>query len=358
MSSIGVAVIGADPTGRGFGARAHVPAVLALSELQLAAVCTSREETARAAAARWGAPRGYADYLDAVADERVELVTVAVRVARHLEVVEAALAAGKSVYCEWPLALDSDEALVLARSAEARDAAVAVGTQGRFAPAVAAARRILERGDIGRVLSFQASQLLPRFAVESGRAWLAREDEGSGALHVATAHVTDTIRFLLGPISSICGTRATLKPDDTFADTGASFTWTASDTVAYVARLSSGAVGAAHVANTATPAVGFSLRILGDEGQLLLVAPGYVSYTPARLLRARGLESEFEEVAFEQTTGIGVEASDPAFNVALALRALVTEDRAFRPDFDDAVALHRLLEAVARSSDEGVWITV
>jgi len=356
--TVGVAVVGADPTGRGFGARAHLPAVLALSELHLAAVCTSHEETARAAAERWGAPRGYANYVDAVADDRVELVTVAVRVARHLEVVEAALAAGKSVYCEWPLALDSNEAAVLARSAAARGAAVAVGTQGRFAPAVAVARQILERGDIGRVLSFQASQLLPRFPVESRRAWLAREDEGSGALHVATAHVTDTIRFLLGPISSICGTRATLVPDDKFADTGASFTWTASDTVAYVARLSSGAVGVAHVTNTATPAVGFSLRILGDEGQLLIAAPGYVSYTPARLLRARGLESEFEEVPVEETAGVRLEPSDPALNVALALRALVTEGQAFRPDFDDAVALHRLLEAVARSSDEGVWITL
>src|SRR5688572_7318008 len=76
--SRGVVVIGADPSGRGFGARAHVPAVLALPDAHLAAVCTARDETARSAAKRWGAPRAFADYREAIADETVDVVTIAV----------------------------------------------------------------------------------------------------------------------------------------------------------------------------------------------------------------------------------------------------------------------------------------
>ena len=354
--SVGVAVVGADPSGRGFGARAHVPAIQAVDELRLAAVCTSREETAHAAAKRWAGARGYADYREAVADDEVALVVIAVRVALHADIAQAALDAGKDVYSEWPLTLDADAAERLARRAERRGVATAVGTQGRFAPAVAAAKQAIDRGEIGRPLSFQLGHQLPRFSVESERWWLAREDEGSGALHVATAHATDTLQFLLGPIAAIAGARATRWPDDAYVDTGEAFAWTASDTVAYTARLESGAIGSALVANTAEPAVGFWLRVLGQDGQLLLQAPGYASYSPARLFRGRRGESELEELPVETPVGLDLDPSEPGFNVALALRAFARERRTFRPSFDDAVSLHRLIEAIAQSSDEQVWV--
>lgn len=354
--SRGVAVIGADPRGRGFGARAHVPAVLALAGFHLAAVGTAREVTAAAAAQRWGAPRAYADYHHAISDETVDIVTVAVKVGLHAEIVEAALAAGKPVYCEWPLALNSDEAARLAQAARARKIATAVGTQGRFAPAFKVAKELLDRGDVGRPLSFQAGQLLPRFPVESNRAWLAREEEGSGALHVATAHVTDTVQHVLGPIASLCGMRATLAPADTYRDTGAPFAWSASDTVTYLSRLASGVVGTTHVANIATPGVGFFLRIQCEDGQLLLTAPGYVSFTPVRLQRGRAGETGFTDVPVEFPSHIALDPSDAGFNVALALEALNADELAFRPGFDDALDLHRVIEAIARSSDERAWV--
>lgn len=354
----GVAVVGADPSGRGFGARAHVRAVLAVDELRLAAVCTSRDETARAAAERWPGARGYADYRDAIADDAVAIVTIAVRVALHAEIAEAALAAGKPVYCEWPLALDAEAARELAEQARASGVAAAVGTQGRFAPAVRAAKRLLERGDVGRPLSFQLGHQLPRFGVESTRPWLAQEHEGSGALQVATAHASDTLQFLLGPIASIAGTRATRMPEDAYTDTGERFSWTASDNVAYVARLADGTIGSALVSNTADPAVGFWLRILCGEGQLLLRAPGYASFAPPRLFRASAGGDELAEVAVDRPDGIALDPTDPGYNVALALRSFAHEGPAFRPSFDDAVALHRLLDAIARSSAQNVWVDV
>ena len=64
---VGVLVVGADPSGRGFGARAHVPAVEAAAGLRLVGVCTSREETARAAGTRWGT-RAFSDYREAIRD--------------------------------------------------------------------------------------------------------------------------------------------------------------------------------------------------------------------------------------------------------------------------------------------------
>jgi predicted dehydrogenase len=352
----GVLVVGADPSGRGFGARAHVPAVEAAPGLRLVGVCTSREETARAAGMRWGT-RAFADYREAIAHPEVELVTVAVRVQLHAEIAQHAIESGTAVYCEWPLATDSATATSLAESAERGGVATAVGTQGRYAPAVVAARDALARGDVGRPLAFQVEHQLARFAVESHRWWLAREEHGTGALHVATAHATDTLESLLGPIVEVAGAQATRRPDDAYADSGEAFEWTAADTVAYTARLADGTIGSALVANVADPAPGFALRVLGEEGVLQLDAPGYASYAPARLLVGRSA-GRLTPVDVPGPPGLPLPADSPARNVALALTAFAEQGASFRPAFGDAARLHRLLEAIARSSAERIWVEV
>jgi predicted dehydrogenase len=354
--TVGVLVVGADVRGRGFGARAHVPAVEAVESLRLAGVCTARQLTADAAAAKWQTT-GYADYRAALTDPEVALVTVAVRVALHREIVEAAIAAGRSVYCEWPLATGSREASELAAAAAAAGVATAIGTQGRFAPAVVAAREAVAAGEIGRVLSFQVEHQLARFPVDSDRWWLARDDHGSGALHVATAHATDTLEALLSPIAQIAGLEETRWPQDAYADTGESFEWTAADTVAYVARLADGTVGSALISNTADPPVGFSIRLLGEEGVLVLKAGGYASYAPAQVAIGRRGAATLSPLAIPEPA-LSLPPASPARNVALALSAFAAEGTAFRPNFEDAVRLHRVLEAIARSSREAVWVDV
>jgi predicted dehydrogenase len=351
-----VAVVGADPSGRGFGARAHVPAVQAVDGLELAAVCTAHPDTARRAAARWRADRWFADYREVAEDPDIDLVTVAVRVRAHRAIVEAALAGGKLVYCEWPLCLSSAEAEPLVRLAADQGLACAAGTQGRFAPAVRFLKQLLDQGVIGRPLAFQASQLLARFAVESDRPWLAREDEGSGALQVATAHLTDTLQYLLGELTWVSGLRVTRQPEDHYADTGAPFRWTAADTVSYVGLLDGGTLGSCLVSNLADPAAGFSLRILGEEGQFLLAAPGYVSFSPAQLLHGAAGDDGLREVAVpgRHRPDLAVPERSAGFNVALALEALARAHRdgtPFHPDFADALRLHRVIEAVARSAE-------
>ena len=67
------------------------------------------------------------------------------------------------------------------------------------------------------------------------------------------------------------------------ADTGEAFKWEASDTVSFLARLNGGAVGTVNVSNITDPPIGFTLRILGEDGQLVARAPGYYQFTPLTL---------------------------------------------------------------------------
>jgi predicted dehydrogenase len=354
-----VGVVGADPTGRGFGPRAHLPAVLAAPGLELFAVCTAHDATAAAAAERWGAARWYADIDAMCRDPDLDLITVSVRVRLHRPIVEAALANGKAVYCEWPLGLDPDDAAALVELVRDRRIVNGVGTQGRFSPAIRLAHELLGDGRIGRPLTFAVTHQLSRFPVDEDRGWLARDEEASGALHVATAHVTDTVRYLLGDVAELAGLATTMAPAGAYADTGGAFTWTAHDVVGYVCRLVSGIPGVVHVTNLASPSVGFALRIFGDEGSLTISAPGYISFARARVVLGMpdGTSSELE---LPQRYKEGIELPDehPGLNVGLALLAMARGIRSggvFHPDFADALALHRIVEAIARSQSEGRW---
>ena len=361
------AVVGASPPG--FGDRAHLPAVQSAPGLTLEAVCTTRPETARAAADRWGARKWYAGIEDLCNDPEVDLVTVAVRPRLHHPLAMEALRAGKPVFCEWPLALHTSQALEMASTAAQAGIPTAVGLQGRFAPAVAWARQLLAQGAIGRPLSFVVSQMLSKFEVDSDRSWLVRHEEASGALFVAFAHVIDSVRFILGDVENISARQMTLSPEGKYTE-GGTFEWKTADTVMAIAELAGAIVGTAYVSNTTSPPQGYSLRILGEEGQILLGAPSYYQFSPVKLSvgpikvsvgRRETDRLEEAEIPAEYFSDMPVTEGHSAYNVARALTDFadsIREGRRFRPDFNDGVALHRILDAAMTSSREGRMVTV
>src|SRR5213595_65627 len=98
---IRVGIVGATvtPGGSGWGANAHVPALMALPDYELKAVCTAHPETAKASAAAFGAELAFYNFDEMVSRPDVDLVAVVVRVPGHRDLVVRALEAGKAVYC-------------------------------------------------------------------------------------------------------------------------------------------------------------------------------------------------------------------------------------------------------------------
>src|ERR1700722_9419611 len=129
MTTTGVGIAAAGPGPASWAANAHIPALRAVPEFELRAVATSRRASADAAAEQYGVP-GHDDYRSLVERPDVDLV-VAVKVPRHHEIGSAALAAGKMVYCEWPLAADLGQARDLAARATAAGVRTVGGLHGR-----------------------------------------------------------------------------------------------------------------------------------------------------------------------------------------------------------------------------------
>ena len=97
-----VGIIGASAES-GWARESHVPAVRTLSGLALGAVVTTSQASADEAAAAFGARISYATPAALFADPEIDIVTVAVKVPDHHDLVLGALKAGKHVYCDWPL---------------------------------------------------------------------------------------------------------------------------------------------------------------------------------------------------------------------------------------------------------------
>lgn len=125
-NKIRVGIVGANPS-RGFASIAHIPALQALPDFEISAVCTTRQDSADAAAKHFGVPLAFSDAEKLARDPAVDLVTVSVKVPDHYLPVMAAIETGKHVYCEWPLGRNTDEAIRM------HDAATRRGTCRRVA---------------------------------------------------------------------------------------------------------------------------------------------------------------------------------------------------------------------------------
>src|SRR5438094_10116347 len=135
LSTLGVGIVGVSPD-RGWAATAHIPALRALPHYEIRALSAHTAESARAAGEAFGVSEVFSDHEQLVTRPDIDLVAVTVRVPHHRELVSAALAAGKAVYCEWPLGRDLDDARAIAALAAERGVRAVVGCHAREATAI------------------------------------------------------------------------------------------------------------------------------------------------------------------------------------------------------------------------------
>jgi len=152
--------------GLGWFGEKHCEVLRDLPWAELRAVCTRRPERLTEVAERFGVPASYADYRQMLADPEIDVVSVVTMWDQHVEPAVAALDAGKHVFLEKPMAstvADCDRILAAARRAAGR---FMVGHICRFNPRYAAAKRQIDSGAIGDIVSIYARRNLPSWVTE------------------------------------------------------------------------------------------------------------------------------------------------------------------------------------------------
>src|SRR5438132_143201 len=186
-STLGVGIIGVSPV-RGWAATAHIPALRALPNYEIRALSAHSAESARAAGEVFGVSAVFSDHKQLVTHPDIDVVAVTVKVPHHRELVSAALAAGRAVYCEWPLGRDLDDARAMAALAAEQRVRTVVGLQARQAPAIEFVQQLLGDGYVGEVLSTTMVGLsVPGDVVVQPNAYRLDQTNGPAELAVPAA---------------------------------------------------------------------------------------------------------------------------------------------------------------------------
>jgi predicted dehydrogenase len=180
------------------------------------------EARAREAQERFGFERCTTDWKQVVSHPEVQAVNVASPNHLHLEMVRAAAAKGKHIFCEKPVGRNSRETAAIARLAREAGVLSWVGYNYRWAPLVQYARQLIRDGKLGTLTHYRG-----RFFVDYGSnpdgvlSWrFQRELAGHGTLGDLMSHVADMAHLLAGPMQRVVANRKTFIPSRPLAIPG------------------------------------------------------------------------------------------------------------------------------------------
>src|SRR3989442_3279084 len=356
---IRVGIVGATVTqgGSGWGANAHVPAVKALPDYELKAVCPPHEDTAKASAAALGAERAFSRFSEMAAHPEVDLIVVCVRVPGHRDLVMAGLQAGKPVFCEWPLGANLAEAEEMAGLARQRSLKTIVGLQARSDPAILYARDLVQAGYIGDVLTAHLNTVAQaQLQGGPGRIWQGVRANGANTLTIAGGHAIDAMCAVLGEFAEISARVSTRIPEWRTME-GKPVPVDAPDSINIVGRMASGAEVSVNVAAVPSNPGGNRLEVYGREGALVIRANVGLSLGPNQMHAGKGKDAmaPMPVPAKYRVVPESTPAGQP-YNVAQAYARAADALRGGGPfdvDFNLAVQRHKLIDAIERSSATG-----
>jgi len=350
-------LVGADAAGRGWGPVAHMPALKGIEQIELAALCTSRPESAAAAAKAYGI-RAFHDINELVAQPDIDIISTVVRIPNHYEVVMAALHAGKHVYCEWPLGASLSETEEMATVARDKGVVTAIGLQGRHDPSLTYIKELYDQGWLGELLTvnltMQTGGALER---PSQRDYEREISKGAHLFNIVGGHTLAYLAYCFGPLSELSAKVATRVKQLHMVDSGEMVDAQTPDNVLINGVLVNG--GLLNYQITAVPyhADGWRMAVYGSKGTIIATTQGLPQITPITLVGAQGNEPLSELPVPERLYVVPSAVPEgPPQNVGQAyvrMAEAIRENKGFEPNFEDALAVHRLLDAIQRSSDEG-----
>jgi predicted dehydrogenase len=350
-----------------WGGFAHLPAWRAIPGVEVTAICTSRRETAEAAAERLAIARPFWDFEALCADPDIDIVDCGTRPSVRKPMVLAALAHGKHVYNASPHAPDW-------RGAKDIDAAwrggASVGVVDAFSewiPAHRQMRAMIEDGYLGRPLAGTCHLSISLFNQPTKSFpynWFAQAGQGVSAVRNNGSHALYMLLHLFGPVEELVADDRQVLREWVFAD-GDRITPQTNDLANVMLRFESGLVMQMQISWSLPLHAGWLLDVTGDRGRLVASSP---TFPTARDCTLQGgpLGGGLEPIAipddFKHALGVGLDwrsEPQPSFPMALSMQRMVQAIQGGAPpspDFARALEVERLQEAIRISSAGRRWV--
>jgi len=374
--------------GSGFMGQAHADAFRRAAMLyrdlpavpRLAVLADATPELAASAARRFGFERSTGDWRALVEDPEIDVVDITSPNALHHEMALAAIAAGKHVYCEKPLAVTLAEAEEMAAAAKARGVKTMVAFNNVKTPAAMLARQIIDRGEIGTPMRFRGWFDQGFFNdPELPFSWrCTRRLAGSGALGDLGSHVISVAQYLMGDIDGTIAQAQTFFPTRPLPQGGSGYRATAGadaprapveneDQIQALVRFRSGAAGTIEASRVAAGKVfGIYWEVSGTEGTIIMDGERFNELKISRFndpkpdrgfktIYAGSQVPQFSAFFGFDFAGGGLGYFDvKVIEVRDLIEGIVNDADCF-PNFAFGLANERVIDAMERSLASGRW---
>lgn len=352
---------------------------------QLRTLAGRTESALVAAAERYGFAQTTTRWQDVVEDPEIDVIDICTPGDTHYEIAMAALAAGKHVLCEKPLANSVEQ------SAEMTAAAVQARAQGtrsicgfsyRRTPALSYARQLISEGAVGEIRQIRAQYLQDWLSdADSPMTWrLDKDKAGSGALGDIGAHIIDLTQWLTGQqIAEVSGTLQTVIPTRPAAGTAQGLggkgdasaerqNVTVDDVALFTARFETGVLGSFEATRMAQGRKNaMRVEINGSAGSIAFdfermnELEVYDATAPAGrqgFTRILTTEPEHPYAAAWWPTGHGLGYEHAFTHQVVDLVTAIGEGTDPSPSFEEALQVQHVLAAVEASASTGSsWTT-
>ncbi len=384
MAKVLVGVIG---TGWG---QLHIEVWRRIKNADVVAVCDVDEARAKNIAQQYSIEQTYADFHDLVANETIDLISIAAPTELHKPIAHAAIEAGKHVLCEKPLALNTNDAREMLASAQSKKIVHAVDFEMRFLPAFAYAKELIDEDYLGPLLRVDVMMTMERPWGEHGN-WAADDARGGGVLMEVGSHFIDALRWFFGDVRAVLASRRThfpsvkipapapsqslprlgvanhqgtssdstaagLAPRDDWRGQGGGYPVTGDDAFWCVMQFARGGEALVNFMTGARHDPGWSLSAYGQRGTLLIQS--------GQLLGMRAGDREMAILPIPHRLELSDKPRDPMVWGMLKLFERVVSKITGRdeslpyPDFRDGSNVMQIIDAVRRASDERRWVSV
>jgi len=376
MKELGVAIIGYGGVARVHGmAYRAIPFHYGLPAglVKIVGVADSESKSAEAAAKELGCGFWTTNYRELLARADVDVVDICVPNHLHEEIILAAAAAGKHVYCEKPLANSVAQGKRIVDAVEKAGVKNQLNFNFRYYPAITRARQMISEGFLGQIFSYRGCYYRSSYInPNKPLSWrLNKSIAGGGALFDLGSHILDLIYYLMGDFASVQATVDTLIKERPIAlGSKEKAPVDVDDIVLMQARMADNTLGSIEISRMGTGATNdMKFEVFGQNGAIRFstAEPSWLEVFDVRdSEQPTGGMSGFRKVQavsrFE-----GHKAPDwsmaPGFTTTFVesqyrfLQA-VSDDLQPLPDFRDALHIQQVMQAALLSSDEKRWVSI
>jgi predicted dehydrogenase len=353
QKKIRVGLVGVGSWGR-YG---HIPALRLLPEYDIVAVASRSMDTASTLAKTFDIPNAFGDFRLLTEHRDVDLVVVLPPAPEHATVVKAAIGAGKDVYCEWPLTTsteDSEELLLLAKQAGVKHC---VGLQRTVGASSLLVQELLANKYVGSLRSVRMHVSMDGFGPLRSQAldWTLPYANFSHVLSIYGGHFMDMLFHAIGQPATLTALVKTDFPELTLSN-GSKHRNATPDAVMVMGTLENGAMFHVHIEGGKRNQKGLQIEITGTDGDLEITNErAFVTKRHDLVRGAQGSAGRWQEIGIpDHLRLIPSSELDVSVQDLAQLYAAFAQDRANGTktvrDFKDAVTMHRLIDAINKSS--------